>query len=674
MESTLYKYSINGVDYSDALGGAMESAESIERLFNNAQIDSNIRLYNESQLSFTGKAYDYICSHLDDTCFKFDVVLSNAENYTITGTFYSYMVTVDVFKRIANTQLKDMSWSSVLRNRTANKIYTASKVTINCEPLISLTRHSVPMFGTDGTQEGSFKTGFNAIDVINYMVKYLTNNQMSVVSPFLEANPIIIFNGAQITPFNPFIPFEAPTQSETYIFASLDDILTPIRKIYGLDMDIIGNVIYLLPTDDTFIDEQIYEISNVPIDTTFTTDSARLFSSVKLGSTAQMLDISDEDNEPYISFRSTMINGFSEQFLNACNCELDKSNELDLSYDIITDPNLIHKALVEPETISKTEIVFVEGYWNGGFLHPKSFFSPNTGRYYYNDTFLFINVMSRWGDTIANCVYSPTAFEEIYRSQCGGFLETEECANPYNLFLPGTGNYKGFMYWINPNQVSPPPFDTDSTDIYNGWLANPSPGTHEQSLVNPDGYSGYVVPFTGWYAFTAESYLATSLPRNNLTARFSIVVYEDDTLLVEVYRVTETKNYGAIPNLSDTFEVSTDAILLNAGNVVMVQTDIDIDSPTPSIGQITWDGISFFYDTSRIGCIDYRTDPNTRPYVYEFDYPICLEDFEYIKENRLGYILLDNKKCWISKITRTLTGETILRLVSNDVICKPCND
>lgn len=672
-QSFLYKYKINGVDYSDALGGAIDSAESIERIFNDASIDSNIRVFNESQITFSGKAYDYICHHLSDVCFRFDIEISNFQNFTIEGSFYSYMVTLEPIKGIASVQLKDMSWSSVLRNRTGNKIYTASKVTINCEPLEQLEKYSLPMFGVDGenVDNPDFRYGFDALQVLNYMVKSLTNNQMTLESDFLANNPIAIFNGAQLRPYNEFFPPDMPTESETYIFASLDDILTPIRKIYNLAMNIVGNVIYLTPDDDTFEDVEVIKLPSLPIESSLSTDTARLYSSVKIGSTGEMLDTKDEENEPYIAFVSSVINGFGENFLNACNCESDKSNELDLTYDIIVDPNLIHKALLNDDVLQKDDIVFIEAEWNGSFLQPKKYLSPNSNRYYYNDSFLFINVIERWSNVIANCVFSASAFEEIYRSQCGGFLETYECVNNYNLFLPGDGNFKGFLYWINPNQESPPPQNADSTDIYNGWVNEPASGTHPQDLTG--GYSGYVIPFKGWYAFTAEAWLGTTLARNNLDARFSIVIYEDDTLTTEVYRTTLTKNYGAITTLYDLLEISTDTILLEAGNVVLVQTDIDVDSDTPNIGQMVWEGVAFYYDTSRMGCIDYRTNPNTRPYVYEFDFDICYEDYQKLVENRLGYISIGNNKAWISKISRNLSNQTSLRLVSNDVICKPCN-
>jgi hypothetical protein len=670
--STLYSYTINGIEFSDPLSGAIESSEILERLFNDGSIDKNTRVYNNAQLGFTGSAYGYICSLMNSVCFKFEISITNFEGMTINGTFFSYMVNIDMTRKIASTQIKDTSWSSILRNRTGLSIYMGTDVTISCDPIEPLEKFSVPMFDVDGvvTTNPDFRYGFDALEVLNFLVKYLTDNVMSVVCPFLEDNPVAIFNAQALQPNSAFIPAERLSNFQIYLKASLDEILTPLRKQYGLDMDIVDNVIYLFPNSESSIDTSILDLGELPFDATMKIDSSRLYSSVKVGSTGEEFDFKDEEDAPFIAFPESYSNGFSEVELNNCNCELDKENTLDLSYDIITDTNVIHKALYTEDYLNEG-IVFVEAYWyNENFLYPKKNYSNSTEKYYYNEGLRVTNIIERWNDIIINCLKIVSPFDEIYRSVC---TETyiplgSECENNYNLFLDGDGNYKGFLYWINPNQTSPPPANPDNIDTFNGWIDEPGLGEHEQAL--DGGYSGYVIPFSGWYAFTGKAFFATGVARNSLDVNFSVVVYEDDTLTTEIYRKTVFRSYGAVTSVSDFYSVTSDAIFLEGGNCVLVQTEIEVDSDTPQIGQMVWEGNEFYYDTGKLSCITLEESDTLQPFLYTFNMPLCLEDYNLIKGNRRYALTVEGVKMWVSKIERGLDRTMNFILSSNDVICK----
>lgn len=89
---------------------------------------------------------------------------------------------------------------------------------------------------------------------------------------------------------------ERLSNSQIYLKASFNEILTPLRKQYGLDMDIDGNTIYLIPNGESFNDTSIIDLGELPLDATMKVDSARLYSSVKVGSTAESFDFTDEEN------------------------------------------------------------------------------------------------------------------------------------------------------------------------------------------------------------------------------------------------------------------------------------------------------------------------------------------------------------------------------------------
>ena len=679
-ENTLYSYSINGVTFHDPLGGAIESSEVIEHLFNDAQIDSNSRIYNSSQLEFTGSAYAFICARMNELCHQFDITLTNFEGMQLQGTFFSYMITIDLQKKIATTQIKDTSWSSILRNRTSIKVFTGITHTISCEPIDLLIKNEVALFEPDGQPlvNEAFRYGFNAVDVLNFIVKYLTDNVMSVESQYLTDNPIAIFNAKALKKRNVFEDNEVPPPNQLYVYASFDEILTPLRKLKNLDFEITGNIINIEPEEFLYKNNVLLSLGDLPIDSVLNIDAKRLYDKVKAGSTQDGLDYDDiDENYNYIVFPKTFSEGFDETEFGSCSCESDKDNTLDLTTDIITDTNVIHKLNNMFSEFEVDGIVFIECENNGlnKLTATRTLIYNELGfeRFYYNDGFRNPNVLQNWSQTINNCIRIVNPFDNVFKSACviqPEELGVQECVNFYTPWQSGDGEYTGFVYYVDPNRTVPtPPLSTENVDIYNGWRLAPGNGAQPQDFFNT--YSGYQIPFEAWYAFTATKFITSPDERNSLVVKFSIVVYENNSLTNEIYRVTQEKTYGHITELDDLVSVSTDVLKLSSGNVVLVQTFIDIDSVDSVIGNFKWLGGDFYYDTAKLSCVDLSDDTElTRPYLYKFDYNLCLSDYNVIRNNRRYALEVDGKKMWIAKIERGFDKSCSMVLSSNDLICK----
>ena len=68
---------------------------------------------------------------------------------------------------------------------------------------------------------------------------------------------------------------------------------------------------------------------------------------------------------------------------------------------------------------------------------------------------------------------------------------------------------------------------------------------------------------------------------------------------------------------------------------------------------------------------DTRNDDNfdSKANLYEFEKHICKTDFDAIKANKRGYVLLNGIKAWIKEVKYT-KKKTTFRLVSNNTLCR----
>ena len=299
-------------------------------------------------------------------------------------------------------------------------------------------------------------------------------------------------------------------------------------------------------------------------------------------------------------------------------------------------------------------------------------------RFYYNDGFRNPNVLQNWSQTINNCIRIVNPFDNVFKSACiiqPEESEVQECVNFYTPWQSGDGEYTGFVYYVDPNRTVPtPPLSTENVDIYNGWRSAPGNGAQPQDFFNT--YSGYQIPFEAWYAFTATKFITSPEERNSLVVRFSIVVYENISLTNEIYRVTQEKTYGYITELDDFVSVSTDVLRLSAGNIILVQTYINVDSVGFIIGNFKWLGGEFYYDTAKLSCVDLSNGTElTRPYLYKFDYNLCLSDYNLIRGNRRNALEIGGVKMWINRVERGFNKSCSMILSSNDLICvSNCED
>lgn len=687
---TLYSYTINGLPFDDAIDGVLDSAVTLERVTNNGDVDSNIRVLNDSELSFSGGAYDYICSKLPNLCFAFVVEITGVEGMVMIGTFYSYMVKMDIKKKIASTQIKDTSWSSILRNRTNRGVYLGSYSTVGCQSIDRLYPERVIMFNRFGQYINEVWNwwGFDALKTLQWLTKVLTDYNMTFFSEFLTSNPVALMSEKALKNAN--LWGTDYNVEEVYLITSFDRIVEFLSKVYNMQMNIVGNNIYFEPSSEMIKDEWMYEIDEMSFDATMVMRDNIFYDNVKVGSTGESVDLDSEDeqNKDYNTFIPVMFNTFTEQDFQSCSCDVDKDNVLDLTFDMTTDSNYILKNMNVNVIYSdepKDLMIAISCYRDSGLLKAKGT-DRGDGQFYYNKDFLVQDVIDRWTGEIGNCITSTELSKLFFQALCSTVYqgsdtpEFKECTNSVGE-TEGVlnGDYNGYMWYIDPLGVNT--YET-GVDTFNGWNDyNILPNDFYHYDPNIDAgnkkYSGYKMPFSGWVAFTANMGFSFTpdIIREVLNISIAIVVFDSDNFLNEIYRKTSTFNYENVDG--STFEeaigISSDGLFLNAGNVVVVAIDVYIESEdkvldSPDIFNVI--GLEFRNDSLPLGCTDIRREVSSLPYLYEFDVDMCLEDFLTILEKRTGYIKVEGKKMWVEKISRTMIGATSVRLITDKIICK----
>lgn len=661
--SNYYSYTLDGIPFSDDIIGIDSLSRSIIREWNGSGIENILRVKSDTTLTFTGKAFSYLCNKGIDYCAETEVNIYINNNYLFySGTIYEYMITYNLTKRTAETAIKDNNWSSVLRNRSATEIYLRSTKTINCEDIDRPEIKFVEFVDINGNPLSERRYGFNVLEVLDYMAKFLTDNQAQVQSTYLTNHQYGIFTGAVIgeNVDQALLPF-----TDRWPTLSFDTLFSELRKKLNLyiNVDYTTSPITLqIEPEITFFDST--NVYSLPInyDIKKTTDADKLVSRINVGS-----DDTDIQDEIYRSFPNRRFFNWNEIAYNNCSCESDKNNELDLVSGFIISSDVIHETLL---TGGKTgeDIFLVRCLFSGTIGIAGATLDNATGKYYYNEDLRNPNVIDRWRTYASTCIYSSRDSDLLFRSKCDP-LPTPlppfwpECQGRY---APGNAPRitNGSIFYIDPLTSSNP----NSFDSEDGWIFRP--GGYVYDLL--PNYSGYVIQIPTYYIFFARAVYGmdanASIQQSNV--KFSIVVYSDSTLTTEIYRKDVNESYFNQSSISDVFECTTDFIFLSFGNTVVVEVVNEHISPVNiPITSEAWTGDEFMIDNDLLACFDVPTDAAKYPIKYEFTQPICFEDFDYLVENKGKSISIGSAECFISEITQDIKGDTKFILLSNQNIC-----
>lgn len=667
----MLRYKIDGVMYDSPIVGLDDITREIFRGFG-TNSDAILNTRTTSSVSFTGSAFAYICSKISELCYEFQLEkIADDNSVEYSAVFYSYMIELEHTPGLATTQLLESSWSAIFRNRTKIPVFLSSFKTIECDAMDRPVVYAIDVYKGDGTlQDVNYRYGLDVFDVLDHIVKFLTNGNMEVVSNFFQNNHYAIFTGTALGKFDfdPVIPGRSLSRRDIYPTLTFDSFFESLRKIFGVFIEISGNQIIIEPESYFFDDANgLISFDNIPPNMISNINRERLFSTVNVGGNLDDIG-NEEDDEPYNTFPQKNFFAFNQEIYSSCNCESDKDNSLDLGFDMFVDSNTIVKTLATGG--KKRDDIFLIEYIPTDNTHPitregyaKTY--PIGSKIYYNDTLKNVKILDRWNTYINGCLLNTQSGDDVFISECG----IAECENIYRTAISQpTGTLLGRLFFPNPATS----IDPDGIDSYGGWINRPG-NINQNSVMNND-YSGYEIQIPMSYAFTARSALMIGPHFDIVDIEYSITIYEDSTLSNEIYRISIFEHYEDIENTEAIiYEISTDVLDLEIGNVAVVETRASFQwSGRPTLGDVFWFPMRFFIDTDLMAC-DLRINySDSKPFIYEFETELCESDFALLASGKTGYIEIEGVKCYIQLIVQNSRNIGNFTLISNQNICQQC--
>lgn len=646
-----YKVYLDGTLIDTIPDGLDELVLSIVREDGFDNSEQVLRDVAESQLSFTGDGYAYICAKrkanfCDDIRCVIQVVCDSGTYVLFDGLIKQSKVEIHHNGCVAKcNNLKDNSFSGLLRDVINVEVDLFNTKTKGCDPLAI-----VPMLINTPTTPIYPITdilAFDALQVLKYLIAYFTDNQVTVKSNYLTTNKIALTTGYNMHNTTGAL-------GKTYPRLSFEKVYLELRKKEALYCTIMYEsdgtpYLSIEPEVDAFSEDPadlLFTMDEMPEGAVEVIDEKRLFNSINVGSND--VKLKDEDNVVVPQQRYTAWN--KETYIGCGGCSGEKDTTLDLVSDFIIDGNLVHEAMLQAAAADYTynDKVFMLNYYVSGAGLNK-LVGNNTS--IYNARFNNESVLQRWVGVSNSCIV--TSRNARYGFQARHMAE-------YSEIQGSVSRVCGF------NKTT---FPTIIYDSMNSLAAASIAG-----FTTPCAISSYTESFTefvcaenGNYKFEAK---VVNIAQDNAHPEISVIyyltinVYADNThaSIIDTYTISESvTNAYASTNLT----LQTPLIGLTVGNVVQVDFKTTADTgilPVNYNFPSDYHEFSLLEDSTNCQDLEDSTD-SFKPFLTECDYQLCLDDYLSAKLNKKGYAMLKGQKVWIKKLTykdRKLSSLTLI--------------
>jgi hypothetical protein len=639
----MYSYTLDGISFSDPLGGIDDMERTIIREWSGTDLTNILRTKSETTLTFSGRASDYIQNQQNSFCDKVRLNVFNINgNLFYEGDIFLESCSVNLTKNTCETPVRDTTWSSLLIDRSANKVYTLANKSFDCSTsIVPPTKRRFNFFLDSMTLATPAREGYLVLELIQHTVNYLTNNQITVASQYLTDNPYALIIGSEMSnTFGAIREFSI----------SFEELIVNVRKLFNLYMIISGNTLTIEPESNAFQTGVSFTIGQLPYDITKTVNVDRMISEVTVG----------RDDDPSNSYTSNLpfaLNKWDTVQYGNCACTFDKETSLDLSPEWIIDSDIIRDSLLNGGY--ERDLFLIE--LNDTSLEPQTFVVVPFAAIYFNNSLRNSFVLQRWETYILNCILQTTE-NSLFRSVGTEFTNNQSFNLIFDNFVFSQLTCNLLLRYPN---VQIDPLNQHS---------QPSQGVVCGSVSQQ--YSMYTIPQSGKYAFRASKVFKW----DTQAATFATV---DRVLTIQVYTNStlsslafswQTQEIGVVipPNglpenplyYVDDMSVTTPVWTIPAGHVVVVRFSYIVRVGL-SLSISIVDGV-FEYAAELLQCeniIDPAAD--NYPFKYSFQYPLCDNEWDFINANKPDIIRLLGVDMYLSEITQSLKGIATFNLISN---------
>lgn len=634
----MYKVYLNNIEQKeeDIINIIELASFSILREDGITSTEQILRETSEMELHFCGATYCYLVDLLSkDRCSNVDFHIEDSD----TGLSYYGIIPISLLvlnphSKTGTTKIKDTSFSAYVRDVMGVDVSLSNIKTLDCQPLTIAEKNIVFVKEHNATTTEVKITCYDVLDVFNYLLSYLTNNKVGAVSDFLTTNKYAITTGFNMHHY-------ATTQDEFFPEVSIQQLFSELSKkerLYtSVDNDINGNPYLRIEQESYFFSNTtpLIDVDEIPFDTTQEVDIDRSYVSIKVGANKTM----DGDGE---YFRNRRYTSFVEESYDKCsNCVAKKENILDLVSNFIIDSNVIYDLLNAGASDNDND----EGIVLVNYEGDEAIRTLIGSEYVYNDRFRNENVLSRLNEDIAECI-------SLYKYAKSGFRADY---TGYTLTISGGGGYDGQHDRIEFSNIV---YDnTSSLDVYTGMATYPPKVTNPLPSTGSVGVTYFETQQDGEYSFRLDlvRFLQISKPGSptELDVQIQIVVHTNNTFTTytDVYEKTVHVNNAVTTPTSIT--LITDKITLTAGQVVTACIAFKDYS-----GFIIFIGGDYDFQADNVifemvsdgTCETLSIDQDNKPFVLEFDYPLCQQDYQLIRDNKRGYITVKGQRFWIKEL------------------------
>ena len=620
MQEDIIKYYIDNKHIEDISGEVSATIIREDGFANSEQI---LREKTDSQLTAYLCGYDFLAQkRKEDYCrdLPLRIELNNKELFR--GTIRQNDLKVQVTKGIIKVDnIKDESFSNMIAQFKDVEVPLNSTMTRSGKPIkglmnITPTIIALPAYLT-----------FNVFDVIRYLVEFITDNEVGVVSPYLSTANIFISTGYAMR-------HAKGTAEQMFPTLSLSQVLEEVRKatsLYGVMTEVAGKPTLILEKEeDTFGSDVLINIDTLPLGLDESFDDNQIFNSIQLGGNRK------------IEQSSERLENFNNIEVFSCGCNGFKDNVLNLRFNFVVDNDTI---VMQSDSANYND----DEVWNDEIFMFELTKIGNIYTYFTNNRFKNINILKEWLGSGINCftkdMLAKYGFLAINRDDFGswqdGFLYFK---NPIESILDRQNSLHNWIYAIDGMPIMTP--SQDGTTYFKCQEA----GNYTfNSKVSVKGLTA------GTYNASTNTILLKLMKASSISNAVGGIVLETLTEnLIDGYEIVVGEDFQL--EIQGSFNLAVN-------DVVIAMYSITRD-PTC---YITYQEFSLVRDSLTV--LTSENSDHYKPFLAKFKYDLCFEDYEKMRKNKTGIIRINGVDTWIKEVKFNPFGASDFTVKYKDTLC-----
>ena len=619
MQEDIIKYYIDNKHIEDISGEVSATIIREDGFANSEQI---LREKTDSQLTAYLCGYDFLAQkRKEDYCrdLPLRIELNNKELFR--GTIRQNDLKVQVTKGIIKVDnIKDESFSNMIAQFKDVEVPLNSTMTRSGEPINAIPIQRPLML----IVLRSYLV-LNVLDVIRYLVDFITDNEVEVISRYLSNANIFISTGYAMR-------HAKGTAEQMFPTLSLSQVLEEVRKatsLYGVMTEVAGKPTLILEKEeDTFGSDVLINIDTLPLGLDESFDDNQIFNSIQLGGNRK------------IEQSSERLENFNNIEVFSCGCNGFKDNVLNLRFNFIVDNDTIIRQL-DSANYNDDEV------WNDDIF---MFELDWLGIYNNNQRFKNINILNEWLGSGINC------FTKDMLAKYGFLAINRDDFSSYQL---------GFLYFKNPIESI-----LDRQNSLHNWIYAID-GMPMIMTPTQDGTTYFKCQEAGNYTFNSKVSVK-GLSAGTYDA-------STNTILLKLMKASSISNAVAgiiletlTENLIDGYEIVVGedfqleiqgSFNLAVNDVVIAMYEITRD-PTC---YITYQEFSLVRDSLTV--LTSENSDYYKPFLAKFKYDLCFEDYEKMRKNKTGIIRINGVDTWIKEVKFNPFGASDFTVKYKNTLC-----